>query len=86
MRLAIGIELKMTQELIIEAGRTERGYWHDIWQYRELFQIMAWRDVVVRYKQTVIGAAWALIRPYPWRNPRDRSPRLRRARPALISR
>jgi homopolymeric O-antigen transport system permease protein len=54
----------MTQELIIEAGRTERGYWRDIWQYRELFQIMAWRDVVVRYKQTVIGAAWALIRPF----------------------
>ena len=54
----------MTQELIIEAGRTGRGYWRDIWQYRELFQIMAWRDVVVRYKQTVIGAAWALIRPF----------------------
>jgi lipopolysaccharide transport system permease protein len=54
----------MTQELIIEAGRTERGYWRDMWQYRELFQIMAWRDVVVRYKQTVIGAAWALIRPF----------------------
>jgi lipopolysaccharide transport system permease protein len=54
----------MTQELIIDAGRTERGYWRDMWQYRELFQIMAWRDVVVRYKQTVIGAAWALIRPF----------------------
>jgi lipopolysaccharide transport system permease protein len=54
----------MTQELIIDAGRSERGYWRDMWQYRELFQIMAWRDVVVRYKQTVIGAAWALIRPF----------------------
>src|SRR6478672_9126128 len=64
VHLAIAIELKMTQELIIDAGRTERGYWRDMWQYRELFQIMAWRDVVVRYKQTVIGAAWALIRPF----------------------
>jgi lipopolysaccharide transport system permease protein len=51
------------QELIIEAGRTERHYWRDIWRYRELFQVLAWRDVSVRYKQTVIGVAWALIRP-----------------------
>ncbi len=50
-------------ELIIEAGRTERHYWQDLWRYRELFQVLAWRDVSVRYKQTVIGAAWALIRP-----------------------
>jgi lipopolysaccharide transport system permease protein len=51
-------------ELIIESGRTERGYWRDLWQYRELFQVLAWRDIAVRYKQTVIGAAWALIRPF----------------------
>jgi lipopolysaccharide transport system permease protein len=51
------------QELIIEAGRTERHYWRDVWRYRELFQVLAWRDISVRYKQTVIGAAWALIRP-----------------------
>jgi lipopolysaccharide transport system permease protein len=50
-------------ELVIEAGRTERHYWHDLWRYRELFQVLAWRDISVRYKQTVIGAAWALIRP-----------------------
>jgi len=54
----------MTQEVIIEAGRAERHYWRDLWQYRELFRILAWRDVAVRYKQTVIGAAWALIRPF----------------------
>ena len=51
-------------ELIIEPGRSERHYWRDLWQYRELFQVLAWRDISVRYKQTVIGAAWALIRPF----------------------
>src|SRR5271154_6723990 len=50
-------------ELIIERGRTERNYWRDLWRYRELFLILAWRDVTVRYKQTVIGVAWAVIRP-----------------------
>ena len=50
-------------ELIIEPGRTERHYWRDLWRYRELFQVLAWRDLSVRYKQTVIGAAWAVIRP-----------------------
>src|SRR5262245_5264137 len=54
----------MTQEIIIEAGRAERHYWRDLWQYRELFRVLAWRDVSVRYKQTVIGAAWAIIRPF----------------------
>lgn len=49
--------------LIIEAGRTERHYWKDLWRYRELFYFLAWRDILVRYKQTVIGLAWALIRP-----------------------
>lgn len=51
-------------ELIIEAGRTERQYWQDLWRYRELFYFLAWRDILVRYKQTVIGIAWALIRPF----------------------
>lgn len=55
---------QVAYELIIEPGRTERGYWRDLWQYRELFQVLAWRDISVRYKQTVIGAAWALIRPF----------------------
>lgn len=50
--------------LIIEPGSVERHYWLDLWKYRELFQVLAWRDVAVRYKQTVIGAAWALIRPF----------------------
>jgi lipopolysaccharide transport system permease protein len=51
-------------ELIIEAGRTEKQYWKDIWRYRELFYFLAWRDILVRYKQTAIGIAWALIRPF----------------------
>jgi lipopolysaccharide transport system permease protein len=49
--------------IIIEAGRTERHYWIDLWRYRELFRVLAWRDLAVRYKQTVIGLLWALIRP-----------------------
>jgi lipopolysaccharide transport system permease protein len=49
--------------LILEAGRAERNYWQDLWTYRELFAILAWRDLAVRYKQTVIGIAWAVIRP-----------------------
>jgi len=51
------------QTLIIEAGRADRHYWHDLWRYRELFYFLAWRDILVRYKQTTIGLAWALIRP-----------------------
>ena len=51
------------RELVIEAGRTEAQYWKDIWRYRELFYFLAWRDIIVRYKQTVLGITWALIRP-----------------------
>lgn len=50
--------------LILEAGRAEEHYWKDLWRYRELFSVLAWRDVAVRYKQTVIGAAWAVLRPF----------------------
>ena len=53
----------MVPELIIEPGRAERNYWRDLWRYRELFYFLAWRDILVRYKQTVIGIAWAVIRP-----------------------
>lgn len=49
--------------LILEAGRAERHYWTDLWAYRELFAILAWRDVAVQYRQTVIGVAWAVLRP-----------------------
>jgi len=50
-------------EIHIEAGRAERQYWRDLWRYRELFYFLAWRDILVRYKQTVIGIGWAVIRP-----------------------
>ena len=50
-------------EIIIEAGRTEKNYWGDLWRYRELFLILAWRDLSVRYKQTIIGIFWAILRP-----------------------
>lgn len=52
-----------TRVIVLEPGRAERNYWSDLWHYRELFAILAWRDVAVRYKQTVIGIAWALVRP-----------------------
>ena len=51
-------------EIILEPGRAEKNYWRDLWRYRELFQVLAWRDVAVRYKQTVIGVVWAVIRPF----------------------
>ncbi|MBW4686032.1 MAG: ABC transporter permease [Komarekiella atlantica HA4396-MV6] len=51
-------------ELMIEAGRTEQQYWKDLWRYRELLYFLAWRDILVRYKQTFVGIAWALIRPF----------------------
>jgi len=50
-------------EIVIEAGRGARRYWSDLWLYRELLYFLAWRDIVVRYKQTAIGVAWALIQP-----------------------
>lgn len=51
------------RELVIEPGLSEKNYWNDLWRYRELFYILSWRDIRVRYKQTVIGAAWGVIRP-----------------------
>src|SRR5215831_15688970 len=49
--------------LVLEPGQADRHYWRDLWYYRELFAILAWRDLAVRYKQTVIGVAWAVVRP-----------------------
>jgi lipopolysaccharide transport system permease protein len=64
-RPAAGVPVPASsQEVVIEPGRLERHYWRDLWRYRELFRVLAWRDISVRYKQTVIGAAWALIRPF----------------------
>jgi lipopolysaccharide transport system permease protein len=55
--------MRSGSKLIIEAGKTEGRYWKDIWQYRELFYFLSWRDILVRYKQTVIGIVWSVIRP-----------------------
>src|SRR5260221_12410253 len=55
--------ITLMHELLIEPGRTEKNYWGDLWRYRELFYILAWRDISVRYKQTAIGVAWAILRP-----------------------
>ena len=49
--------------IVLEAGKSDREYFKDLWRYRELFYVLAWRDVSVRYKQTVIGIAWAVLRP-----------------------
>ncbi len=56
--------IEFMSEIIIEAGRTGKNYWTDIWRYRELFLILAWRDLSVRYKQTIIGILWAFLRPF----------------------
>ena len=57
------MENKQKFQLTIEAGKAEHHYWVDLWRYRELFYILAWRDIAVRYKQTIIGVLWAVIRP-----------------------
>ncbi len=55
---------EVPRQIVLEAGRAERNYWRDLWHYRELFAILAWRDIAVRYKQTVIGVLWAVLRPF----------------------
>lgn len=52
------------QVLVLEPGRADKHYWADLWRFRELFLILAWRDLSVRYKQTIIGVLWAIIRPF----------------------
>jgi lipopolysaccharide transport system permease protein len=53
----------MSFRIVIEPGKTEKNYWEDLWRYRELFYILSWRDIKVRYKQTTLGVLWAVIRP-----------------------
>ena len=53
----------MAFDVFIEPGRAEKNYWKDLWRYRELFYILSWRDLKVRYKQTVIGVVWSVLRP-----------------------
>jgi lipopolysaccharide transport system permease protein len=63
MALSGGFASSSTSALLIEAGATERQYWRDLWRYRELFYFLTWRDLLVRYKQTVVGVSWSLVRP-----------------------
>lgn len=58
-----GVTVIDSQTIVIEAGRAERHYWRDIWRYRELLFFLVWRDLLVRYKQTVLGVAWAWLKP-----------------------
>ena len=60
----VDVGTAQARTLVLEPGRAERHYWRDLWAYRELFMILAWRDVAVRYKQTVIGIAWAIVQPF----------------------
>jgi lipopolysaccharide transport system permease protein len=71
MQSATNIEVSTKQHCHCHArkfwskpDRTEQNYWSDIWRYRELFYILAWRDISVRYKQTTIGIIWAILRPF----------------------
>ena len=57
------LDVNDKQAVVIEAGAAGRQYWRDLWRYRELFYFLAWRDIAVRYKQTLIGVAWSLLRP-----------------------
>jgi len=63
LALADGLGAPSESQLVIEAGSAEKQYWRDLWRYRELFYFLAWRDLLVRYKQTVVGVSWSLIRP-----------------------
>jgi lipopolysaccharide transport system permease protein len=60
----LSVATERERVLILEPGRADKNYWRDLWHYRELFLILAWRDISVRYKQTIIGVAWALLRPF----------------------
>ena len=60
--MSIGSE-RHVEELVIEAGRTDAHYWRELWRYRDLFMFLAWRDLLVRFKQTVFGVLWAVLRP-----------------------
>lgn len=55
--------MTVSRLMTIEAGKSEERYWTDLWRYRELFYFLSWRDLLVRYKQTVIGVLWAVLRP-----------------------
>lgn len=54
---------KKKKHLIIEPGKLEKNYWTDVWEQRELAYILSWKDISVKYKQSVIGYGWSVFRP-----------------------
>ena len=56
--------MEIKYHIVIEPGRSDKNYWADLWRYKELFYILSWRDIKVRYKQTIIGIVWAFLRPF----------------------
>ena len=52
------------QLITIGNGTRDKGYWADLWRHREMLFFLAWRDILVRYKQTVVGVSWVIIRPF----------------------
>ena len=62
--VSLGVREEIQQRLIIEFNRADALYWRDLLRYRELFAVLAWRDLSVRYKETVFGVLWALVRPF----------------------
>lgn len=49
--------------LVLAAGEADQRFWRDLWHYRDLLVFLAWRDIAVRYRQTIAGVAWALLQP-----------------------
>ena len=55
--------MKEPIKIVIDANTVKSQYWRDIWRFKDLLYFLSWRDILVRYKQTTIGIAWAVIRP-----------------------
>jgi lipopolysaccharide transport system permease protein len=52
-----------SHKIIITPQKSVQSFWRELWDYRDLFYFLAWRDFKVRYKQTMLGVVWAVIRP-----------------------
>jgi lipopolysaccharide transport system permease protein len=61
--VVIGSIMAKEFDLVIEAGKTERHYWLDLWRYYELFFFLTWKEILVRYKQATVGIAWSVLQP-----------------------
>ena len=61
MTLNSVIKNSSLEEVLIEPNKADINYWKDLWRFRELLWFLAWRDILVRYKQTIVGLAWSLM-------------------------